>query len=505
VRSHPGNSIDGEVARFDVLVMNEAGEILLEAEEFMLRKLERLGRSGDASGVGATGSPEPASEAERQFLESYESGMLVEEGLQVLMRVLASQPPSQLVVSSIETPRLIERGRAVQAAESTGVRFARPNLASEYEAPRDAIERALVSYFEGLLGLEEVGIHDDFFELGGHSLIAVRLFSRIKKTYGVEYPLSILFEAPTVAQCGELLKRDGGEDGARDSGLRAATPRHQFLVPLHAVSDPGKRPFFLVSGMLGNVLNLRHLAGLLSEDQPVYAIQARGLYGDDRPHTRFEEMAADYIEEIRSVQPSGPYYLGGFSGGGITALEMAQQLMRSGEEIGILVMLDTPGGGAHLSPRDRLEIQWLKLRKEGWKYPVSFTRNRWAWEKQRLRSLLPSEEEKLSPAVFRSAQIEQAFREAVAHYRPESYPGKITLFRPPLDEAYVLSGGRVVSRQRVFVRHDNHWEAYAQGGVEVHVVPGSHNGMVLEPYVRVLGAELRRCLEEAQSSASMTL
>ena len=98
-----------------------------------------------------------------------------------------------------------------------------------------------------------------------------------------------------------------------------------------AAARADKLPFFLVAGMFGNVLNLRHLAQLVGSDRPFYGLQARGLYGDHQPHETFEEMARDYIAELRTVQPHGPYLLGGFSGGGITAYEMARQLAAEGE------------------------------------------------------------------------------------------------------------------------------------------------------------------------------
>ena len=100
---------------------------------------------------------------------------------------------------------------------------------------------------------------------------------------------------------------------------------------MHQGEGGPRTPFFLVAGMFGNVLNLRHLAHLLGTDRPFYGLQARGLYGDEEPHRTFEEAAADYIAELRTVQPHGPYLLGGFSGGGITAYEMARQLEADGE------------------------------------------------------------------------------------------------------------------------------------------------------------------------------
>src|SRR5204862_7058623 len=103
-----------------------------------------------------------------------------------------------------------------------------------------------------------------------------------------------------------------------------------------------RAPFFLGAGMFGNVLNLRHLAHLIGQERRFFGLQARGLYGDHTPHETFEAMAADYIAELRSAQPKGPYLLGGFSGGGITAYEMARLLKSQGETIALLVLLDTP-------------------------------------------------------------------------------------------------------------------------------------------------------------------
>ena len=129
--------------------------------------------------------------------------------------------------------------------------------------------------------------------------------------------------------------------------------------------------------MFGNVMNLRHLATHLGSDQPFYAIQARGLLDDETPHMRFGEMAEEYLAQVRSLQPEGPYYIGGFSGGGLAAYEMAQQLLAQGEKIGVLVLLDT------LLPKLRMpnftekaEMHWVKLREERLGYIYKWARNR---------------------------------------------------------------------------------------------------------------------------------
>jgi thioesterase domain-containing protein len=254
--------------------------------------------------------------------------------------------------------------------------------------------------------------------------------------------------------------------------------------------------------MFGNVLNLRHLAAHLGRSQPVYAVQARGLRGDDTPHRRFEEMAEAYLDEITRVQPQGPYLLGGFSGGGITAFEMAQQLVSQGEEVGLLVMLDSIPAelprqimrGVHLSRRDKLSVHWQRFRQQGVGYFSRWVRDRIEWELQQRRATAAE----LTPAEFRSAEIEAAFREALMHYQTSVYDGRLVLFRPPLDERYKLSGGRVLNSAREYVDAENHWGPYVRGGIDVHVVPGDHDSMVLEPSVRVLARQLRQLLEEAQ-------
>jgi acyl transferase domain-containing protein/thioesterase domain-containing protein len=504
VRSRGSNAIDREVATFEVVIADEQGEVLVEVEGYSMRKLSDAGRLGaGASGshaAGSAGEAAPLSATERLFLETFEAGIGVEEGMQALERVLAGAP-DRVVVSSVDLSVLLERNERVSSAQldAPTVRFSRPELETEYAAPRDDIERQLVDAWGELLGVERVGIQDDFFALGGHSLIAVRLFARIKKKYGIEFPLSVLFDAPTIATCADLLRAELGQGPGDDgSAARRQKPRYRFLVPMNEVEGSSKLPFFLVAGMFGNVLNLRHLAAHLGSDQPVYALQAKGLYGDDLPHTRFEEMAQDYIRELRSVQPEGPYLLGGFSGGGLTAFEMAGQLLAQGEEIAALVLLDSMPSVIPAPTRsDRLRIQLQRLAHQGPGYVAQWARNRIRWERERReRRSRPTRE--LTPAEFRSEQIEAAFREALIHYRMPVHSGKVILFRPPLDTRHPLGGGRIANRRRELIDHANHWKPYVSGGIDVRVVPGDHDSMVLEPSVRVLAARVRECLEDAQ-------
>lgn len=456
----------------------------------------------------ASGAPVPRTEelpgAERFALDAYEAGIQTNEGIEALSRVLESEPPALLFLSSVDPEELVEHHRVSLVGSAGGSpRFTRPDLSHPYEPARDEIERTLTSYWEEFLGVEPVGVHDDFFELGGHSLIAVRLFAKLKERYRLDFPLSVLLEAPTIASCAQLVRAELGQtEGLGDLPARRRQPRFSFLIPVKEGNEEARAPLFLVAGKFGNILNLRHLAVQLGEDQPVYGIQARGLRGDENPHTRFEEMASDFLREVCAVQPRGPYYLGGFSGGGITAFEMAQQLVVQGERVGMLAFLDTSAPRVpNVTWGDRLRIQWLNTRRHGPTYPFRWVLWRSRFELERLRSLFERPTDDLPPAVFRSRRVEAGFLEALEHYEPRVYPGRVHLFRPPLEEAYVLGKDRVIDTHLSRVDSCNHWAPFVAGGIDVHVVEGTHSSIVLEPQVRVLAEKLRVCLDEAYAAA----
>ena len=502
VRSRPGSDAQREVATFDVTLTDSSGDVLVEVEGLSLRRLDPARAFGEAvpgpGGARAVHHGSLASPGERLFLETFETGLSVNEGAAALARVLSGDRSGPVLVSPIDLERWHERLERVCAAQSEepAVKFERPELESRYEAARDEIEEKLAACFGELLGVDRVGIHDDFFALGGHSLNAVRLFAKAKKLWGVEYPLSLLFEAPTVAALAERVRADTGAGPGGVAPAASRSSKHRFLVPMNQVGETRKLPFFLVAGMFGNVLNLRHLAAHLGKDQPVVAIQARGLYGEDPPHQRFEEMAEDYLREVRMLQPEGPYLLGGFSGGGVTAFEMAHQLIAQGEEIAALILLDAiPPTRPEPSWLDRVRIQWQRLTRQGPAYAARWARNRLRWE---LEKRQPRTVRELTPAEFRSGEIEAGFREALAHYPMRVYPGKVSLFRPPLDASHRLSGGRLANAQRELVEPQNFWRPWVSGDIDVQVVPGDHDAMVLEPSVRVLATRVRAVLEAAQ-------
>jgi thioesterase domain-containing protein len=267
---------------------------------------------------------------------------------------------------------------------------------------------------------------------------------------------------------------------------------------MHNGEGGQRTPFFLAAGMFGNVLNLRHLANLIGADRPFYGLQARGLFGDDEPHETLQEAASDFIAEMRQVQPHGPYLVGGFSGGGLTAYEVAHQLEAMGEEVGLVVLLDTPVPlRPKLSRPDKALIKLGHFREKGFGYLTEWAKSRYEWEMRRFRP----EEDAPEEAQFHDKAIEAAFIAALPRYEMRRWDGNVVLFRPPLDRRWKVSGGQYVSTAKEYVHEDNQWGEWLDN-LKVIEVPGDHDSMVLEPNVRVLAAEMRRCIEAVEKRAA---
>ncbi|MFI1172218.1 amino acid adenylation domain-containing protein [Streptomyces melanogenes] len=203
-----------------------------------------------------------------------------------------------------------------------------PDLAGHVASrePRTEREATLCGLFAEVLGIERVRIDDSFFDLGGNSLLAIRLASRVRAVLELELPVRVVFESPTVAA---LSPRLGVED--REAGLGV-------LLPLRRTGS--RPPLFCVHPAGGLAWPYARLVGMLDADRPIYGIQARGITRPDLAPGSTQEMAADYVEQIRTVQPEGPYSLLGWSWGGRIAHEVAVQLRRSGQEVALLAMLD---------------------------------------------------------------------------------------------------------------------------------------------------------------------
>jgi len=336
-----------------------------------------------------------------------------------------------------------------------------PGDAKSFIAPRNEFEASMVTLWEHVLGKRPIGVRDNFFELGGHSLLAVRLTSRIEKQFGKKLTITALIQAPTVESL-VLLLREGNSSWSP-------------LVPLQT---GGTKPtFFFVHGLGGTVMRFHELARHMVPDQPFYCFQAQGMDGKLPCLDRVEEMASLYLEHLRAAQPEGPYFLGGYSFGGLVALEMARRLLEEQEEIRVLTLVDTYLPAPHegrsllvkffgLSTPQKLAY----LKKRATRYGRGI--------KRRIDAL------SLPPAI---KAVREACAVAESRYKPQVYAGSVVLFRASekalrgLDD---VQGG---------------WNEYAAGGIEVHEIDGDHGNILNEPQVRQLAAEIRTRLEKAQA------
>jgi amino acid adenylation domain-containing protein len=315
--------------------------------------------------------------------------------------------------------------------------WARLDRVTDGAAPKSMLELRLTTLWEDVLNVRPVGVRDDFFNLGGHSLLAVRLFARIEQISGKRLPLATIFQAPTIEQLATVLNQEGW------------SPPESSLVVIQAGGS--KPPFFCVHPGGGNIVGYALLARHLGPDQPFYGLQPRRLAGEVVTDVRVEDMAAHYLEEIKRVQPQGPYFLGGRCFGGIIAFEMAQQLLTEGREVALLAILDSG------PPRTRLPVR-----------ARSSTKLRTAWER-------PLDE------------LRARHRRASVAYAARPYPGSITLIRSSEFRDRSTKGWQIAA-----------WTELAGDGLKTHVVEGSHLSMFREPHVRTLAEQLQTCIDNAR-------
>ncbi len=387
-----------------------------------------------------------------------------------------------------------------------------------YAAPCTNTEKELTPIWADILSFPRIGIHDNFFDMGGHSLLAIRLTQRIEKVLGVSMPVATLFMAPTIAEMAEYI--DGQKTAGTFSPLVGIRPKKE------------KTPFFCVHPGDGNVFYFTELARVLEESQPFYGLQAYGLEPGTEPLSDIRQMAAAYIETIRSVQPHGPYLIGGLCGGGTIAFEMAQQLQHSGETVPLLVLFDSlaphmynpidetrffigfardfdglsssnllpifqqqrnvdPAEGVagvrkdleRLDTEERLRILWACARKAG--------------------ILQPDVKLEYLTRVF---NVYSGIYSGLLNYNAQPFDGRIVFFRA-LDEMIEPHEDKPASicrwiedetslelvrkfRKTPFLG----WDRYAVSPIELMDVPGNHFTMLAQPHVATLKFHLEKCL-----------
>lgn len=322
---------------------------------------------------------------------------------------------------------------------------------------KDRIAVLVAHIWRDVLGLRLCTGADDFFDLGGDSMGAITMTVKLEKALGRDLPITLINQAPTFAAfCGVL----------RDNGRATYSP----LVLLKP--GRGSPPVFFVHGVGGSVMELFGLGRKMAWAGPVIGIQARGLDGSDAPSKTVEAMTDEYLLAVKSQQPQGPYFLCGYSFGGLVAFELARRLRDRGDEVAFVGLLAT------LPPGHR----WLRL---------------WAWTAYLYRSLahrvvgygrLPLHLDTVTPpdgVLEELRAIALSALSASAAYRPGPYAGEVTLFEPSHRDLGLPSSAKP-------------WRRYAATLRRVRL-PGRHDDMLAG--VNAAGAAdlLSTCLSEAVS------
>lgn len=342
------------------------------------------------------------------------------------------------------------------------------------------LETTLQEWWRDLLGMDSVGLDDDFFELGGHSLIGVQLFSKVKKIYGVELPLSTLFEARTVRQLAELIN-----ESAKPAAPEPVRP--SMIVPLQPAGTGA--PVYWLPGSFGtSVLQFKEVSMLLGTDHPIYGFEAK-MPAPGEQMESIADRAVRFVRELRTFQPKGPYFFLGFCGGGFIAYEMAQILSREGERVAFLGMIDCLDPRHPSSWLGRLRYRLAEIRfranRLSRRGPLGVAR----WPLEKIGLLKDPYEEKLTGHSLELEEIDAAARQNVFGYHPVPYKGTSFI---------VLGEG---SHFKVSPSLDPRmvWQSLCLGGTEAATVPGEHTEMLKQPNVALLANVLKNGIEKAQT------
>ena len=350
-------------------------------------------------------------------------------------------------------------------------------IKTDFVAPRDQLEQQLADIWQQVLGVDSISVHENFFDLGGHSLLAITLLGKIEQAFDKAISVIKLFQAPTIAQFADIL---------RD---KDHTPTWRALLPIQTQGQ--RKPLFFI----GSTDYARLLVPSLGNEQPVYGLNMFGLHseGDTNPVLTVETMATEYLQEIRIVQPEGPYHLCGYCADAKVAFEMAQQLNKQGQEVAYLGFIDADlYADSSLSLNQRAS----KLGKNIAKFGPSFITHKIKGKlKARKESKVLSQSAKDKQDYERSGEslplqlqhqfLINAFWNALDDYQAQTYSGNLNL----------LLSSELISEWEIDKNFSKQINSLVTGTVTVEEVPGFHDTLFAEPQVSALGKQIKLHLE----------
>ena len=396
------------------------------------------------------------------------------DGMASLWAALRAEEPHILIGLDASNPRIRQRLESAASVTDSIVATRAPetlsssepsprSLPQDFAGPRTETERKLIRIWEELLEHQHIGVRDNLFDCGGDSLLAVRIVAEIEAVFGLRVPTAALFRAPTVELLAAVIER--------------APPRRYRVVPLQ---PEGRRlPFFCLPGGQDDSMVFRGLAAEMDAEQPLYGLQAAVLDGTEPCASTLsvEEVATHFMKEIRSVQPLGPYRLGGHCLGGLVAFEVAQQLWAAGVEVEFLALIDTlvyDSTPTHVVPpmRLRLKSHWRELSSRSWNGKLGYL-------VEKVGSYRDTRESRR-----RTRRAVASIEDMHRRYHPRPYPGRLTLFLAA--DSFLGRDPRRDPRRR--------WRGLAEQGAEVILVAGDHETLLKPPFVADLATRLGHAL-----------
>jgi len=365
-------------------------------------------------------------------------------------------------------------------------------VTEKFEPAATETERVVSQVFAEVLGVSSFGVQHNFFELGGHSLLATGALARLRDHFKVAIPVNVFFQSPTPRGLSRWLDAatGNGSSASPTTGSAAEEPRRwKCLVSTQPAGS--RAPLFLVTGYMDADDTLRILSNLiphLGADQPLCGLRPRWLDGQSPGYRSVEELADEYLADLRAFQPAGPYYLLGDCVGGVVAVEMALKLKAQGDEVALLVLLDTERPRYHSFLLTEIARLWnrgkhvMEVLKQVWR-PTTGTRRQAIAEvfQRKLRRARLSDQP--ITATDHIHEQRMAYQRLLKRHRLKRYPGHIVLILTAEVYRFAWLLG---------------WNGFAAGGVELHLTPGDHETF-RALYSRELGQRLRQCIDQAQA------
>lgn len=304
----------------------------------------------------------------------------------------------------------------------------------------------LAQIWQRLLQVPSVGLDDNFFDLGGDSALAIQLFSEIAETFGQKFPPVMIYQVPTINSLAALMQN------------RTARELTALIQVRKGSEEP---PVFIASGLGGGLAEFVRLAKYMRATNPVYGLQPKGIEGFDQPCERIEEMADFYLDAVRRFHPHKRYILVGYSLGGLVTLEMARRLNKNGENVALLVLVDSYPDIRTLPPMQFVRLLSRRMKRRLAKIG-KLGDNRLAG--------LPSRDV-ISTFAPGFEPVRKAAYRALRQYKPTFYPGSAKFIRAAEITDFPTNPKRV-------------WSRLIQT-LEIETMPGDHLGIMNTHYKKL--------------------